>query len=283
MPDKDKPGAGNRKARPDDEAVMAAAERAFLAENGPSGGRPVAVVIPALNEEASIASVVAAVPAVVGGEPTECLVVDDGSTDGTSTAAKRAGALVCRLDKNLGQGRALQVGYRLAAARGAKVVVTLDADGQFDPSEMPRLVLPVLEGRADFVNGSRRLGAAQGAGILRRAGLRFFSVVVSVLTGAQITDPANGFRAFRADLPASVNLGQVQYQTAELLIRALAAGYEVIESPVTVLSRSAGVSKKGGDLSYGYRFARVVLATWLSTRAEARGRPDPAGRRMLHR
>jgi glycosyltransferase involved in cell wall biosynthesis len=275
MPDRDRPGRGNRRARPGDEAVMAAAERAFLAEHPAGMGRPIAVVIPAFDEEASIGSVLSAVPAAVRGEATECLVVDDGSTDGTSTAATRAGALVCRLGRNLGQGRALQVGYRLAAARGAKVVVTLDADGQFDPTEMPRLVLPVLEGRADFVNGSRRLGTATGSGVLRSAGLRFFSAVVSALTGTQITDPANGFRAFRAGLPASVKLKQVQYQTAELLIGALAAGYEVVEAPVTVLSRSAGVSKKGGDLGYGYRFAKVVLATWVSTRTGARGRQGP--------
>lgn len=254
---------------------MGEAEAAFVAEHGGRPGAPVAVVIPAFDEEASVGAVVGAVPAQVCGRATECLVVDDGSADATADAAAAAGALVCRLSQNLGQGRALQVGYRLAAARRAEVVVTMDADGQFDPSEMPRLAGPVLEGRADFVNGSRRLGSAEPADPLRRAGVGVFAVLVSVLTGTRITDPANGFRAFRPDVPLSLPLRQAQYQTAELLIGALAAGFSVVEAPVTVKARTAGESKKGGNLRYGYRFARVVVSTWWSARVKARARPLP--------
>jgi hypothetical protein len=140
----------------------------------------------------------------------------------------------------------------------------MDADGQFDPAELERLVGPVVEDRADMVQGSRRLGRSETTDRVRAAGVVVFAAVVSLLTGARITDPANGFRAFRPEVPARVPLRQPQYQTSELLIGALALGFRVIEAPVTVLARRAGESKKGANLRYGYRFGRAVLTTWWS-------------------
>lgn len=254
-----------------------AAEAAFLARYGTGPGRPVCVVIAALDEAGAIGDVVAGLPADVTGEPVECIVVDDGSTDGTGEVAGRAGAMVCRLATNQGQGRALRAGYRLAAARGARVIVTMDGDGQFDPAEIPGLAGPVLDGRADMVNGSRRLGRSETTDAVRGAGVVVFGALVSALTGVRITDPANGFRAFRPEVALGVPLRQPQYQTAELLIGATSMGFGVIEAPVTVRARAAGRTKKGRNLVYGLRFARVVFATWwscrdLRTREGARGR-----------
>jgi glycosyltransferase involved in cell wall biosynthesis len=257
----------------DAEAVAVAAQEAFESDYAAVAGRPVCVVIAALDEVDAVASVVSSIPARVGGLDVECIVVDDGSTDGTDAEARRAGALVCRLERNLGQGRALRCGYRLAAARGCRVIVTMDADGQFDVSEIGRLAEPVLEGRADMVNGSRRLGSAQTTDRVRAGGVVLFGALVSVLTGTRITDPANGFRAFRPEVCENVPLRQPQYQTAELLIGALSLGYRVVEAPVTVRARAAGQTKKGRNLVYGYRFGRVVLGTWWSVR---KGRPARA-------
>lgn len=254
-------------------AVAAVAEAAFVAEYGPGPGCPVCVVIAALDEAASVAAVIRSIPDHVGGRATECLLVDDGSTDGTSDVARTAGALVCRFGRNLGQGQALRAGYRLAADRQAKVIATMDADGQFDSRELERLVEPVTAGRADMVQGSRRLGRSESRDRVRGAGVVVFGALVSVLTGVRITDPANGFRAFRPEVPETVPLRQPQYQTAELLIGAIASGFRVVEAPVTVLARTAGASKKGANLRYGYRFARVVVTTWWSFRGKARGRP----------
>jgi glycosyltransferase involved in cell wall biosynthesis len=223
-------------------------------------------VIAAFNEVRSVGAVVAGIPPRVAGRETECVVVDDGSGDGTAEAARAAGALVCRLVQNQGQGVALRAGYRLASRRGAEVIVTMDADGQFDPAEMPALVEPILSGRADMAQGSRRLGRSETTDRFRAAGVVLFGALVSVLTGTRITDPANGYRAFRPAVAAAVPLRQPQYQTAELLIGALARGFRVVEVPVTVLARTAGESKKGPNLLYGYRFARVIVATWWSGR-----------------
>jgi glycosyltransferase involved in cell wall biosynthesis len=260
---------------PPPDPVTSLAEAAFGEEYGGGPGQPICVVMAALDEAGSVGEVVAGVPAQVLGLATECLVVDDGSTDGTSGVAREAGALVCRLETNRGQGVALRSGYRLASLRSARVIVTMDADGQFDPNELEGLVGPVLEDRADMVQGSRRLGRSETSDRVRASGVVLFGWLISLLTGSRITDPANGFRAFRPEVPERVPLRQPQYQTSELLIGALGLGYRVVEAPVTVRARTSGQSKKGTNLLYGLRFGRVVVTTWWNVRKErGRERPD---------
>jgi hypothetical protein len=91
-----------------------------------------------------------------------------------------------------------------------------------------------------------------------------------VLTGVRITDPANGLRAMRTEVAASLDLQQPQYQSSELLIRTIANGYRVKEVPVTMFLRKTGTSKKGGNFAYGLRFTRVVLTTWWKVRPIAK-------------
>jgi glycosyltransferase involved in cell wall biosynthesis len=269
------PVRGTVRDLPDAERIAASAVDAFLAEYGRGPGAGVAVVIPALNEEETVASVIASVPAKMSGLSTETILVDDGSTDATGERARAAGALVCRLPVNLGQGHAFRIGYRLARERGAQVIGTADADGQFDPKELPALVEPIVAGRADFVNGSRRLGRTETTDPVRKAGVVVFGTLITVLTRVRITDPANGLRAFRSEVTATVPLRQVQYQTSEMLIGAIAHGFRVIEAPATMYPREAGESKKGHNLIYGLRFARVVVTTWWSQQRAARRRTAP--------
>ncbi len=262
MPAPDQSTRGAFRPREGTAGIVEAAATAFRAEYGDRPAAPVTVLMAALNEVESVASVIADVPRSVCGLATECVVVDDGSSDGTAEAARSAGAMVCRLETNLGQGQALRLGYRLACERGSTAIVTMDADGQFEASELERLVGPLASGEADFVNGSRRLGRSETTDGMRRAGIVVFATLISGLTGNRITDPANGFRAFRPGVVTAVPLRQVQYQTAELLIGALALGFRVVEAPVTVRPRAAGTSKKGGNLRYGYNFGRVIVTTW---------------------
>lgn len=222
-------------------------------------------------------AVVGAVPETISGLKTETILVDDGSTDGTADIARRAGARVCRLSVNLGQGNAFRLGYRLARERGADIICTADADGQFDPAELPRLVEPIVAGLADFVNGSRRLGRTETTDPVRKAGVVFYGALVSALTRVRITDPANGLRAFRAEVTERVPLRQTQYQTSEILIGAIAHGFRVIEAPATMYKRTAGTSKKGGNILYGIRFGRVVVTTWWDQRASARRNSSAGG------
>jgi glycosyl transferase family 2 len=268
MPAEPNGGTGRSRADegPDISAVEDASIAQFVADYGPGPGAPVVVVIAAFDEAGAVGSVVTSVAATICGLAVDTIVVDDGSTDGTADVARQAGAMVCRLSANLGQGRALKLAYRLARQRGARLICTADADGQFDLDELPVLLAPLVAGEADFVNGSRRLGLNEAADPVRSAGVVFFGRLVSLLTRARITDPSNGFRAFRAEVTESVPLRQSQYQTSELLIGALARGYRVQEVPVTVRARQAGSSKKGGNVLYGLRFARVVVTTWWTQR-----------------
>jgi hypothetical protein len=262
---------------PDISAVEDASTAQFVADYGTGPGAPVVVVIAALDEAGAVGDVVTSVAATICGLAVETIVVDDGSTDGTADVARAAGAMVCSLSVNLGQGRALKVAYRLARHRGARLICTADADGQFDLDELPVLLAPLVAGEADFVNGSRRLGRNEATDPMRSAGVIFFGGLVTLLTRVRITDPSNGFRAFRAEVTESVPLRQSQYQTSELLIGAIARGYRVQEVPVTVRARQAGSSKKGGNVVYGLRFARVVVTTWWTQRHAGHSTDQEAG------
>ena len=242
------------------------AAAAFGRAVGGVGSAAVAVVVPAYDEAASIASVVRSVPSRICGLPAETIVVVDGATDETAAGAREAGALVCDVPLNRGQGAALRLGYRLARDRAATYIATIDADGQYDAADLDAVVVPIVDGRADFVTGSRRLGRSLTTDRVRGAGVVVFARLITALTGTRVTDPANGLRAMRAEVTASVELRQPQYQASELLVGAILRGWRVVEVPTLMRDRSAGVTKKGRNLAYGVRFARVVLGTWWRDR-----------------
>jgi glycosyltransferase involved in cell wall biosynthesis len=237
---------------------------------------PVVVVIAALDEAQCIAGVLRDVPPAACGLAVATLVVDDGSRDATAAVAAQAGAHVARLERNCGHGVALRVGYELARDLGARFIVTLDADGQWDPVELPRVLEPVVNDEADFVIGSRVLGRAETDDRFRQTGVHVFAALVRLLTGARVTDTSSGYRAMRAELTAAVPQRQVQYQTSELLIGAILRGYRIAERPIVMHKRAAGQSKKGNDLLYGLRYTRVILETWWRERRAARRAPVAA-------
>ena len=223
----------------------------------------VAVVIPAYNEAESVGDVVRQIPPEVCGEQTAVLVVDDGSRDDTSEAAAKAGAVVARHVINRGGGAALRTGYRLMAESGALVVVTLDADGQHLPSEMERLVKPVLDDEVDVAHGSRVLGEADPNSRSREFGIVFFNKVVSFITRTKVSDCSNGYRAVRTTVLPQLVLRQEQFHTSEFLIEAIKRGIPAKEVPVTVAKRTHGHSKKPAVVRYGLGFANAIVRTWL--------------------
>jgi glycosyltransferase involved in cell wall biosynthesis len=166
---------------------------------------------------------------------------------------------------NSGQGAALQTGYLVAERLGVEVVVTLDADGQHDPTQMARLVEPIVEDRADFVVGSRRMGESEGDGESRTrdAGITVYTRLINLLGGTQVSDVANGYRAIRASRLAEIAFTEDQFHNPELLLGAARAGLRVLDVPVTIRRRTAGISKKGTNVRYGLGFLRVMVKTWL--------------------
>src|SRR5690242_7455346 len=265
---------------PADKAIDDAALRDLVGGYGERAVKlpPVALVIAAYNEEGVVGPVVEALPRAVCGLAAEVIVVADGCIDATAKEADEAGAIVADVPVNRGQGAALRLGYRIAREGGAAYIVTTDADGQYNPLEIESLLSPVIEGKADFVTGSRRMGSEETKDPVRRAGVRFFASLVSLLTGQRISDTTFGLRAMRAEVTGVVQLEQPQYQASELLIGVITHGYRVLEVPATIHKRTVGESKKGqnplyslhipgvNNLFYGARFTRVVLGTWWRER-----------------
>jgi hypothetical protein len=223
----------------------------------------IAILVPAYNEADNIGVVLDLMPAEVCGVATAVLVVDDGSRDGTGEVAARHGAAVARHVINRGGGAALRTGYRLMVESGAEIVVTLDADGQHLPSEMERLVKPVLDGEVDLAPGSRVLGHADRNHFAREMGIVFFNRLVSLITRTHVTDCSNGYRAVRTSVLPQLVLRQEQFHTSEFMIEAIKRGVPAKEIPVTVEQRLHGHSKKPAVLRYGVGFANAIFRTWL--------------------
>ncbi len=223
----------------------------------------IGVLIPAYNEEENLGVVLDQIPREVCGVETAVLVVDDGSRDGTGDVARAHGAVVARHVINRGGGAALRTGYRLMADSDATVVVTLDADGQHLPSEMEKLVEPVLSGEVAVAHGSRVLGEAEPNQRARELGIVVFNRVVSFITRTKVSDCSNGYRAVRADVLPQLVLRQEQFHTSEFLIEAIKRGIPAREVPVTVVSRLHGHSKKPAVVRYGLGFANAIVRTWL--------------------
>ncbi|TMK79098.1 MAG: glycosyltransferase [Actinobacteria bacterium] len=221
------------------------------------------VVLPAYNEAGNVGSVLHAMPEEVDGYPVMALVVDDASEDATAEAARAAGALVARLPIRRGGGLALRVGYEIALQLDTAVVVTMDADGQHVPDEMPLLIKPILSGEADMVNGSRVLGEFERESLMRHIGVHVFSRLVTVLTGSRVTDVSNGYRAIRTDVLKGLVLDQDQFWAAELLIEAMRQRLRIVEVPITVRARISGASKKPKTFRYARHFTKAIIQTWL--------------------
>ncbi len=223
----------------------------------------------AYEEEGNIGDVLAKMPDTLQGRAYTTLVVVDGGEDQTAAIARTyPNVKVLEFPVNLGHGVALQTTYRYCIDHGVKYVVTLDADGQNDPAEIPQILEPLLRDEADFVVASRVLGVDKTSDIVRKSGVRFFSFVMNRMTGAHLTDTSPGSRGLRVSMLADVidRLTQQQYQTAELLITSLKRGWRAAEVPTVWYPRASGTTKKGKNWLFGFRYARVVFGTWWRER-----------------
>lgn len=219
------------------------------------------VVVPAFNEQASIGRVVAEVRQ----HQFSVVVVDDGSTDETGEAARRAGAIVLRHVVNRGQGAALQTGIVFALLRGADCVVTFDADGQHRVEDINVVVEPIRQGRADIVLGSRFLeDRGDTIPTARRWLLRMAVVFTRLVNRVRLTDTHNGLRAFsrRAAERIELQLDRMAHAT-ELLDQIRESGLPFCEVPVQIrytdYSLAKGQSARGAfRIVLHYILAKVL-------------------------
>ena len=245
------------------------AEQKFNEQYGDFTFPPVVLLIAAYNEEGAIGPVLDNVPRKITGPAGDevevaTLVIVDGSTDRTAEiVAEHEDIYGYAYAKNRGHGTALRLGYHLAANHGAEVVAITDADGQYEPDELARLVGPILSGEADFVNGSRRLGVEEADSKTRWLGVRFFASLASILTRTKLTDTSSGFRAMRTEILMRVRLSEPQYHASQLLLGSMAEGARVEEVPVKMLLRKGGKSKKGHPIYYGFNYGRVMVTAWF--------------------
>ncbi|MFN2388450.1 MAG: glycosyltransferase family 2 protein [Actinomycetota bacterium] len=222
-----------------------------------------AVVLPAYNEAQNLPAVLSEMPVRIGAMTVTPVVIADGCTDATEATARSLGAVVIRRDLRRGSGAAVRLGYAAALTSGARVVVTMDADGQHDPAEMARLVEPLLDGSADMVQGSRVLGSFHTDSRLRAWGVRAFSKVISLLARIRITDPSTGYRALTAEALRRLDLRQDQFYVSEMILDAARKGMTVAEVPITIRRRAGGLTKKPASLRYAWGFSKAIMRTWL--------------------
>ena len=229
------------------------------------------VLVPAFNESARIARVLAGIRAAVPGA--DVLVVDDGSADDTSVVARAAGARVVRLPFNLGAGVAAQTGYKLAVREGYACVVQLDADGQHEPGDIPALLGVIQRGDADVAIGSRFLDGATTyrPGALRRVGMGLFGLLAWLLTGVRFSDVTSGFRAFSGDVVRFVATEwyPTDYADADVLITLRRAGFRLRDVPVRMYERAGGRSMHAGLTPVYYVFKMLLSVALAPVRREA--------------
>lgn len=201
------------------------------------------IIIPAFNEGENIKRTLAEVKALAFA--VEVLVVNDGSADDTARVAKAAGVKVLSLPFNLGIGGAVQAGFQYALRENFDIAVQVDGDGQHDVAYVEKLIDPVLKGEADMAIGSRFLPPylSYRSSLIRRIGIHFFAHLLSFLTGAKVTDPTSGFRAFSKKLIKTFAADYpYDFPEPEAIILARHCNARILEVPVKMRKREAGYS-----------------------------------------
>jgi glycosyltransferase involved in cell wall biosynthesis len=226
----------------------------------------VATIIPAHNEEIPLPGVIAEIPP---GISDVVVVVDNGSTDRTFEVAQQAGAQVVR-EPRLGYGYACAAGIRFASERGAEILVFLDADGSFDPAQIPDLLAPIEGGQADLVLGSRPMGGMEPGAMPPHA--RFGNWLVARLMrlfyGLRVSD-LGPFRAVRVDLLERLRMQEMTYGwPTEMMVKAARLCARVVEVPVRYRVRRGGRSKVSGTIrgtilaTHAILFVTLRYAFW---------------------
>jgi glycosyltransferase involved in cell wall biosynthesis len=205
-------------------------------------GQKVCIIIPAFNEEHSLQGVIESIRYYA--PDADLVVVNDASTDATSTIARRLDVPVLELPINLGIGGAMQTGFKYARRRGYDIAMQLDGDGQHDPKHMAQVLEPLRRGKADMVIGSRFLTpVGYTSSFLRLFGIRFFAWLIGMMTNRRIFDATSGYRAYNKQALAFASQNYPSdFPEPESIVQFLRNGFRIKEVSVAMRSRQGGVS-----------------------------------------
>ncbi len=224
------------------------------------------IIIPAFNEEKSIGAVIAKIRHA----PIEAdiLVVSDGSTDNTAAISSRLGAHVINHAFNLGYGGALQSGFRFALNKNYDMVITMDADGQHDPSYIKNLLEAKVRDGANIVIGTRFIDSDYNAGFFKRAVISMFSTIIRLYTGRTITDPTSGFQLMDKAVLSYLSHGDnfpLDYPDANMIMLLHKKKFRISETPVKMFNRLDGISMHSGirPLIYMIRMLLAIVMVML--------------------
>jgi glycosyltransferase involved in cell wall biosynthesis len=227
------------------------------------------IYMPALNEETDIQRVIAGLPGSMDGFATvQILVVDDGSIDQTAALAQASEAQVVSHGKNRGVGAAFRSAIQFALDNDADVLIGIDADGQFDPGEIPMLIQPIFENRADMVVGNRfTSGRPVDMSRIKYWGNQRIARLISTITGQTFQDVSCGFRAYNREALLRLNIfGDFTY-THETILSLMYQGLKVVEHPIRVKYFPDRKSRVAGSiLHYAIQTSKIILRVLLDYR-----------------
>jgi glycosyltransferase involved in cell wall biosynthesis len=221
------------------------------------------IIIPAYNEEATVAQVIKAVPPKNKEvKSIKVVLVDDGSTDQTAKKAKEAGAVVLSHRGRRGLAQTFTTGLDWALTQKSNLIVTIDADGQYDPGEIPKLISPLILHEADLVIGDRQITKLEHMSLSKKFANKIGTFVIQKLTQTKITDASSGFRAFTAEVGYNLNILSSHTYTHEMIIQAAHKKFKIISIPVTFKARKFGQSRLIDSL---WEHLKKSIATILRT------------------
>lgn len=229
------------------------------------------VTIPAFNEAATVAQVIEAIPRDIPGvESVDVVVINDGSTDDTAKEAAKAGAKVVGFSHNKGLGAAFSRGLSMALSLGADIIVNIDADGQFNPKDISKLIEPIIQGQADMVTASRFADADLVPKMpwIKKWGNIRAANILNKLAGQELHDVSCGFRAYSRDAALRATLLGGHTYTHEVILDLAFRGLRIIEVPVKVIGvRKVGESRVAGNLwKYSWHSLLIMLRAYRDYR-----------------
>lgn len=226
------------------------------------------ILIPAFNEENTIKTVIDEIPrSIESVDEIDIIVVDDGSTDNTAELSKQSGATVYSFAHNQGLAKAISFGFLKGVEHKSDILIILDADNQYDSTEIPMLIEPIIKNKADIVIGNRQVNTLEHMPIQKRIGNQLVSKALSSVIGEKIVDAQTGLRAFNREALSRLHIFSGYTYTQETLMQAKFKGLKILEIPVSFRKREDKSRLISNILTYAIRTISLVASTIIFYRS----------------